>query len=292
MAQKEIQEIVSPFFLFKLDFVYLKRYNRGKMSRHTQEQALVLTSRLVGEDNRIITLLGPERGIFEAMLYGGRKSKLRSLVSPWHSGTIWLYHDKTRNSTKISDFDPVAFRPCLRENIYKNMAATLATELVIKTHAADEAQACWTLFCGLLDGMELSDENNCRTGLLRFLWRYLGILGVQADCHQCVHCGEPLAEPATAPMQVHYSLLEGGFLCPSCHQYGTKTTSTPHPTEGFLLGTEAIRYLQATQEDMALARRTRLSADAYHQLRHLLFYLAGAATSGQLRTLETGLGIL
>lgn len=257
------------------------------MSRHSTEQALVLTSRLVGEDNRIVTLLGPERGIFEAMLYGGRKSKLRSLVSPWHSGTIWLYHDKTRNSTKISDFDPSAFRTGLRENIYKNMAATLATELVIKTHGADEAQACWTLLCGLLDGMELSDESNCRSGLLRFLWRYLGILGVQADCHQCVHCGEPLAEPAAATMQVHYSLLEGGFLCPSCrHQDGMQ------PTEGFLLGTEAIRYLQATQDDMALARRTSLSAEAYYQLRHLLFYLAGAATSGQLKTLESGLGIL
>lgn len=273
------------------------------MSRHSTEQALVLTSRLAGEDNRIVTLLGPERGIFEAMLYGGRKSKLRSLVSPWHSGTIWLYHDKTRNSTKISDFDPSAFRTGLRENIYKNMAATLATELVIKTHAADEAQACWTLLCGLLDGMELSDESNCRPGLLRFLWRYLGILGVQADCHQCVHCGEPLAEPATAPMQepvlpsppavsmearqVHYSLLEGGFLCPGCrHQAGMQ------PAEGFLLGTEAIRYLQATLEDMALARRTGLSAEAYYQLRHLLFYLAGAATSGQLKTLDSGLGIL
>ena len=125
------------------------------MSRHTQEQALVLTSRLVGEDNRIITLLGPERGIFEAMLYGGRKSKLRSLVSPWHSGTIWLYHDQSKGSTKISDFDPVAFRPGLRESIYKNMAASLATELVIKTHAANEPHACWTLLCGLLDGMEL-----------------------------------------------------------------------------------------------------------------------------------------
>ncbi len=286
-------------FLFKLDFVYLKRYNRGEMSRHTQEQALVLTSRLVGEDNRIVTLLGPERGIFEAMLYGGRKSKLRSLVSPWHSGTIWLYHDKTRNSTKISDFDPSTFRTGLRENIYKNMAATLATELVIKTHAADEAPTCWTLFCGLLDGMELSDENNCRAGLLRFLWRYLGILGVQADCDTCIHCGSALVgteETEQGQSLVHYSLLEGGFLCPSCHQYGRRATSTPHyaphPAEGFLLSQEAVHYLALTLQDGTAARRLQLSGEAYHQLRQLLFHVTQSAVGSRLRTLESGLGIL
>ncbi len=268
------------------------------MSRHTQEQALVLTSRLVGEDNRIVTLLGPQRGIFEAMLYGGRKSRLRSLVSPWHSGTIWLYHDKTRNSTKISDFDPVAFRPGLRENIYKNMAASLATELVIKTQAADESPTCWTLLCGLLDGMELSDENNCRTGLLRFLWRDLGILGVQADCHHCVHCGEALAGEAggtagsEAQPAIHYSSLEGGFLCPACHQHGEPATDAPHPAEGFLLGQEAVRYLQLTVKDGTAARKTQLSPAAYHQLRQLLLHVTQSAAGGRLKTLETGLGIL
>ncbi len=279
MAQKEIQEIVSPFFLFNTE---------GKtMSRHTQEQALVLTSRLVGEDNRIITLLGPERGIFEAMLYGGRKSKLRSLVSPWHSGTIWLYQDKLKNSIKISDFDPTAFRPSLRENIYKNMAASLATELVIKTHAADESQSCWVLFCGLLDGMELSDENRCKSGLLRFLWRYLGILGLQADCLHCVHCGELLVQEGARA--IHYSTLEAGFLCPSCHQQG----ENPHqPAEGFLLSQEAVHYLQLTTTSMQQARSMVLSSEAYHQLRQLLFYLASFAVGSRLKTLDTGLGIL
>ena len=279
MAQKEIQEIVSPFFLFNTE---------GKaMSRHTQEQALVLPSRLVGEDNRIITLLGPERGIFEAMLYGGRKSKLRSLVSPWHSGTIWLYQDKLKNSIKISDFDPTAFRPSLRENIYKNMAASLATELVIKTHAADEAQDCWLLLCGLLDGMELSDENGCRTGLLRFLWRYLGILGLQADCLHCVHCGELLVQEGARA--IHYSALEAGFLCPSCHQQG----ENPHqPAEGFFLSQEAVHYLALTLQDGTAARRMQLSGEAYHQLRQLLFHLASWAAGSRLKTLETGLGIL
>lgn len=262
------------------------------MSRHTTEQALVLTSRLVGEDNRIITLLSPERGIFEAMLYGGRKSKLRSLVSPWHSGTIWLYHDKAKNSMKISDFDPIAFRPSLRENIYKNMAASLATELVIKTKAADESQDCWILFCGLLDGMELSDENGCKTGLLRFLWRYLGILGLQADCNYCVHCGTPLVElekKAEEQSIVHYSTLEGGFLCPSCHHQDTHSF---HSNELFLLSSEAVTYLSMTLENMTLARQIPLSSEAYHQLRQLLFYLTNSAVGSRLKTMETGMGIL
>ena len=262
------------------------------MSRHITEQALVLTSRRAGEDNRIVTLLGPQRGIFEAMLYGGRKSRLRSLVSPWHSGTIWLYQDKLNGSVKIRDFDPAAFRPSLRENIYKNMAASLATELVIKTHAADEAQQCWVLLCGFLDGMELSAENDCRTGLLRFLWRYLGILGLQADCTSCLHCGGPLVESrpeAGERAAIHYSILEGGFLCPHCHHYGEEN---PSAGQAFLLGQEAVHYLGLTVQDGSRARRQPPSPEAYQQLRQLLFHLTGSAAGCRLRTLESGLGIL
>ena len=40
------------------------------MARHSLEQALILNSRQIGEDNRIIIMLSPQRGIFEAVLYG------------------------------------------------------------------------------------------------------------------------------------------------------------------------------------------------------------------------------
>ncbi|AEE16521.1 DNA repair protein RecO [Treponema brennaborense] len=269
------------------------------MSRHSSVSALVLTSRQAGEDNRIITLLSPVLGVFDAMLYGGRKSKLRALVSPWHSGTVWLYTDESKKSIKITDFDPNVFRPSLRENLFKNMAASLATELAVKTKAAGEYGSCWTLVCAFLDGLEFSSEAEGRTGLLRFLWRYLGLLGVKPDADCCVRCGSPLTgtQPdeegrQAAAESVHnpsgcaivYSAAENGFICREC----TGTSDT-----GFHIPEDGVRYLQTVDGgEPKAARHCPLTRSAFEQLRLLLFYLVSSAAGGKLKTLESGAGIL
>lgn len=249
------------------------------MARHSLEQALILNSRQIGEDNRIIIMLSPERGIFEAVLYGGRKSRLRSMVSPWHSGNIWLYNDTTRHSIKISDFEPVSFRPSLRENIYKNMAASLATELVIKTNAAGENQKTWYLLCGFLDGLELSTENECKKGLLRFLWRYLGILGERPDSVNCVRCEEVISSD-----YANYLDSEHGFSCSDCS----------HPEESYIqLSKEALNYLSVSAiETGSQARAMPLSKQSEEQIRKLLFHLLNFSTGIKLNTLEASIGIL
>lgn len=165
------------------------------MSRSFFTDVIVLSSRQFGEDNRIITLISPEKGIFDAILYGGRKNKLRSLVSPYHSGTMWLYNDETRHSIKITDFDVKQYRPTIRENLYKTCASALATELVIKTQSGNDAgqfAESWVLYKGFLDGLDLSDESQAKLGLLRFLWRFLGLLGLQPDPFYCSTCGNEL----------------------------------------------------------------------------------------------------
>jgi len=253
------------------------------MERNFTEQALILTSRQAGEDNRIITLLGPNRGVFEAMLYGGRKSRLRSLVSPWHSGIVWLYSDESKRTIKITDFDPKFFRQSLRENLYKNMAASVATELVIKTKAAGENYDSWVLLCGFLDGLEFSDENACKTGLLRFLWRYLGLLGIRPDSEHCILCGKNITEKNSEKDNVfQYSPAVGGFLCSECF----------HEKE-FEINFQALEYLNAiVTKKSSDSRKMPLSNNSYDQLRRFIFFLISNATEGQLKSLETAFQIL
>lgn len=257
------------------------------MARHSLEQALILTSRQAGEDNRIITMLSPGRGVLDAMLYGGRKSRLRSMVSPWHSGRIWLYHDHSRNTAKITDFEPLKFRATLRENLYKNMAASLATEFVIKTRAAAEPQATWNLLCGFLDGLELSAEDACRKGLLRFLWRYIGLLGERPDCASCARCAEPLARDGDARPEeaaAFYVEDENGFLCAECAR-GTDG--------GMKLTAEAVRYLSAAAAFTGSRARTMpLSVLSESQVRSLVLHLVTVAAGFRLRTMDAAIGIL
>ena len=67
------------------------------MNRNSSADALVLCVKPgAGENNRLALLLSPQKGIFTAVVYGARKGKLRSVVSPYHSGTVWLYSDKVK----------------------------------------------------------------------------------------------------------------------------------------------------------------------------------------------------
>ncbi len=241
------------------------------------EQALVLTTRQAGEDNRIATMLSPERGVFEAMLYGGRKSRLRSMVSPWHSGKIWLYSDQSRSSNKITDFEPLNFHPSLRENLYKNMAASLVTELIIKTKAAGENKRTWVLMCGFLDGLELSEEDECKKGLVRFLWRYLEVMGERPDFSCCGECGESIAGT-----KAWFLEKENAFVCSQCHD---------ESMECMFICKEAMEYLSAAAIDTGKTARTMpLSKEAENQLRKLLFRLISSIVD--LKSLGAGVGIL
>ena len=72
------------------------------MNRNSETEATVLALKQVGEQNRLVTLFTPKDGVITAVLYGGPKSKLRAMVSPYHRGRIWLYTDTVRKSCKIS----------------------------------------------------------------------------------------------------------------------------------------------------------------------------------------------
>ena len=52
--------------------------------RSSSTFATILALKQSGENNRSVTLLTPQDGIVYATLYGGPKSKFRSLVSPFN----------------------------------------------------------------------------------------------------------------------------------------------------------------------------------------------------------------
>ena len=68
------------------------------MQRSYYTKAIVLNLKETGENNNSVTLLTPDKGIVYATLYGGPKSKLRSLVAQWHSGTVWLYDNPEKKT--------------------------------------------------------------------------------------------------------------------------------------------------------------------------------------------------
>lgn len=264
------------------------------MNRSFSTDALVLSTRIIGEDNRIVSFLSPDRGVFDAILYGGRKSKLRSMVSPFHSGKGWFYNDETRHSIKITDFDPVSFRPSLRENLYKTCAASFAAELVIKTQGAstpDELSKLWILVNGFLDGLDLSSDEDARLGTLRFIWRYLEMLGMQPDASGCEICGKSFFStendflPKTPDsMLSYYDEARHCFLCSEC----ASGQQNLHQLTG-----EGAAYLAALSVlSPADVRKLPIHAETFQNLHDFLFMLVKTETGIRFRTLEAGEGIL
>ncbi len=254
------------------------------MNRSTSTNAIVLSLRPLGENNSSVTLLTPEDGIVYAVLYGGPKSRLRSLVAQWNSGKVWLYENAEKNQIKISDFEVKNFHESFGKNLYKLYAASLAAELAIKTKSAGSTEQCFNLVSGFLDGMELCDEAQCRVGLIRFLWRFLELLGVQPQSHACSSCGKPFLDSRFAPDAIsYYNSMENSFICPSC---GSAENAIP-------VSNAAVQYLSAlTVLSPSEARKLSIDEETYGQIRQLVFFLIENSIEQKLNSIETGMGIL
>ena len=249
-------------------------------NRSWSTQALVLSLSSFGEGHREALLLTEDSVLVRAAVFGGAKSKLRALVSPYQSGTVWLYSDPVKKSNKIVDFDVNSYRQGIRENLVRAWSAALCTEIVTKSHGI----APWRLVNAFLDGISLSDENECRLGLLRFLWRLLVAAGINPDISFCARCGEEVAGKNAENGLVYYSPYEDACVCRRCAR------SEEHR---FPLSTDATAYLSAIEnESPSIARNIPLNGEDYSRLRQFLFFLATRMIDGPLKTLETGEGIL
>ena len=260
------------------------------MNRSTSTSAIVLSLRPLGENNSSVTLLTSDNGIVYAVLYGGPKSRLRSLVSQWNSGKVWLYENPEKNQIKIIDFEVVNYHPSFSQNLFKSYAASLAAEIAIKTRCAGSASQCHRLVSGFLDGMELCDEEQSRLGLLRFLWRYLELLGIQPNSHACCNCGKTFLDTRFAPNAVsYYNGMENSFICPDCVESGGSSQSGNMINVHF----SAVQYLSAlTVLSPSEARKLSIDQEVYGQIRQLVFFLIENSIDQKLNSIETGMGIL
>ena len=242
--------------------------------------ALVLSLSEFGEGHRDARLLTEEKGIIQAAVFGGSKSKLKGLVSPWHTGTMWLYSDPVKNSHKITDFDVLFWRQGIRENLVRSLCASICTELVTRSHGI----ADWVLVNAFLDGISVSGEDECRLALLRFFWRVLLNTGINPDIEECNQCGRSVHGTNSSNTVLYYSPHNDACICQSCVRY----TEMQFP-----LAFESREYLNAiATESPGTVRTMQISEKTTAELRQFLFFLVKKMVGASLKSLETAEGIL
>jgi DNA repair protein RecO (recombination protein O) len=233
------------------------------MSRNAEYPALILRSRPSGESNRDVWLLCAGAGLLRATVFGGPKSKLRAHAAPFHSGQAWIYHDPVKDSRKLSDFDVRFWRPGLRELYERAMCADAIAETILASHGGGGLwEEALTLAETALDTLENAGEELCRRILVRFLWRWAGLLGLQPDLDRCVICGTSLAESGEAELPLWYSAREGGVLCANC----VKTRQYAEGNAGLLqISAASRRWLNRkppAKQDAAQNRQSAVAADS------------------------------
>ena len=217
------------------------------MSRTFICRALVLKTALFGESNREAWFLTASEGILRAVVYGGPKSRLRSHVSPFHSGTLYYYLDPVRDSRRVNDFDVASWRPGLRELYERAMAAAAMADTVLASHGGG---GNWEGALSLVEtGLEALAEAAGGTVsriFTQFLWNWAGFLGLRPDLEGGGDrpCGAPPDE------LVWFDRLEGEF------------SRASGPGDRFLpLNPGARRWLLAAQ-NVEPARLGRVTADS------------------------------
>jgi len=161
------------------------------MSRTFIYSSLVLRNRPSGESNSEVTLLTAEEGIIKATVFGGPKSKLRAHMAPNNSGQVWIYRDKSKEYSKITDFDVHSWRQGLRELYERTMTASAVAETILSSHGGGgDWETALNMAIETLDTLETANEELCKRLLVYYLWRWSGFLGIQPHLETCAACGK------------------------------------------------------------------------------------------------------
>ncbi len=247
--------------------------------------ALIISVKPAAENRSSVQILTEKEGFIYATLYGGTKSKLKSLVSPWNSGILYLSKSNNSQNLKISDFEVKNYHLSFRTDLYKNLASSMALEIVLKTKCGGTYEKAWYLLNGFLSGLDLCQEKSqAELGFLRFLWRYLNLLGVIPELTVCSECASTFLNTDF----VYFLHSEQNFVCRKCFSY-----KAPNEKFYFKIQENTLKYLNNILTlKPSLVRNIPITAENLTEMKQFIFYLVENVCPEKLKTLQMAKGIL
>lgn len=188
--------------------------------RRTSRTTAVVTSRFrLGEADRVLTLLSPERGKFKAIAKGVRKpsSRLGGGVEPFAELQLALAVGRTFDV--VTQVQPARVWLGLRGRLGSSAVAWYAAELVER--ATSEEQPDPALYDLLLRAWDLLEAGAADSLVAR--WTELGILdaaGHGPELDRCLDCGRAPTEGE----ELRWDAEAGGIRC-AAHAEGGRLSS-------------------------------------------------------------------
>lgn len=164
------------------------------------------------ENDRIISILTPDRGRIDAKARGCRRqnSALLPVCQPFVYGQFELFEGKDRLSVNQCEIKETFFP--LREDYARFAAAAAALQLSHDASQENEpAEKLFSLLYHALSYLAYA-ENHPDDLMLCFLLRYLDVTGWRPSITSCARCNRDVRGDA----RLFFSARDGGAVCAAC----------------------------------------------------------------------------
>ncbi|HNZ08909.1 MAG TPA: DNA repair protein RecO [Bacillota bacterium] len=171
-------------------------------------RGIILRSRKQAEADRIITVISPEMGIFDAKIRGALKPKSKLGPACQHFATVDLTLASGRVLDTVTETSLVRPSTPLEEDITSLAYASLACEITLKMSAERQPDLrAYTLLDGLIGALEAGVSPPLAASA--FMLKRLYIDGIMPQMAACSSC--------SAKEALHWFSAEtGGVLCAPC----------------------------------------------------------------------------
>ncbi|MDD2296525.1 MAG: DNA repair protein RecO [Sphaerochaetaceae bacterium] len=246
------------------------------MERNLTCEAVILANKRWGDLHRLVTLLSPTLGLFEAVVYGAQKGKLAGGIEPFSMGTFYVYNNRPKKGYTLKDVDPIIMHGGIKGELANFYTASALSEIAMRMHGGDFSEL-YTLLRSCLLVLD-SATIDPRRLLILYIWRCVRIMGLEPDLTSCPMCARLYGEKEI----LSFNAALNSLCCKQCADVNTEDYA-------WALGPGARRYLEFTQElPEAEAVLVPLSEIATMRLvRYMVRYMT-AILGWPLRSLEGG----
>lgn len=162
------------------------------MDRNIRTQAIVLAVRKYGDLHKSVTLLCPELGLVNAIVYGGRKGRKTALAPLFSINDMQLYHNPVKKEYSVVEAVSTFIAQSITEDLECTYTAAFFCEIIARTPSDDPLQA----FILLRDALVTLEKapSLCKRIAISFIWHLMNISGTAPSLSHCPSCDSPYAE--------------------------------------------------------------------------------------------------
>ena len=240
------------------------------MDRNIQTQAVVLSVRKYGDLHKAVTLLSPDLGIVDAIIFGGRKGRKTALAPLFSVSTVQIYHNPVKKEYSITEGVSSFVPQAITEDLACTYTASFFCEIISRT-PTDEPLQTFSLLRDALAALETDPESRKRI-TAAFIWKLMQLSGTAPDLEFCPVCDRKYADDEV----LYFSAPLNVPCCKNCSD-----------SEYLVMMPGSRRYLRYTMGmEFTDAAAVALNPAAEDRIFSYMLRWAGLFAQTRLRTLD------